>query len=306
MTDQPPVLSRRWDSIRLAFFRFAAGGAIPARWFERNLPPLEQRAAKTGHLSLEIVSHCWNYSHFLAYQLSSLVRFPPTRLSVTMTVFYAPEDRKTAELLEFFGKLHVPGVTWNWQPLPKERLFRRAIGRNQAALATQADWVWFTDCDLMFRENCLDTLADLLQGRRDALVYPREERCTDLLADDNPMLQAGHQAPQVLDIDTTQFTSRYPSRATGPLQIAHGDVCRATGYCNAIAYYQQPSDRWCKAHEDRAFRWLLETQGLPLEIPGVYRIRHVYKGRYTGNPFLTKLRSGLRRVQSQIRDWRMR
>jgi hypothetical protein len=299
MTDKP--LSSRRKSAQLLFFRLAAGGAVPARWFERGLPPPEARAARTGHLTLEIVSHCWNYSHFLAYQLSSLVNFPPTWLSVTMTVFYSPEDRRTASLLAFFEKIEVPGVTWNWQPLPKDRLFRRAIGRNQAALATQADWVWFTDCDLMFRDGCLDVLADQLQGRRDALLYPREERCTSLLADDDPMLSASHRQPQVLDIDASQFATQYPSRATGPLQIAHGDVCRAVGYCNALKFYQEPSDSWCKAHEDRAFRWLLGTQGTPLDIPGVYRIKHVYKGRYTGNAATTRARSGVRRVQSWLR-----
>jgi len=87
--------------------------------------------------------------------------------------------------------MEVPNVTWNWMPFEKESLFRRGIGRNQAALNTNAHWVWFTDCDLMFRKGCLDALAEQLQGRRDALVYPSEERCTELLREDNPMLQQG-------------------------------------------------------------------------------------------------------------------
>ena len=40
----------------------------------------------------------------------------------------------------------------------------------QAALLTDADWVWFTDCDLMFRDDCLDVLVEQLQGRRDAQI----------------------------------------------------------------------------------------------------------------------------------------
>jgi hypothetical protein len=221
-----------------------------------------------------------------------------------MTVFYCPEDQKTARLLAFFEQQQVPGITWNWRPLPRQELFRRGIGRNRAALETRADWVWFTDCDLMFREQCLDTLADLLQGRQDALVFPREERCTDLLAEDNPMLQAGAEAPRILDIDTSSFTARYPSKATGPLQIAHGDVCRAVGYCRNIGLYQQPSETWCKAYEDRAFRWLVRSRGEPLPVPGVYRIRHIAKGRYTGSKTSNRLRTRLRALQSRWRDWR--
>lgn len=292
------------DKLKFACFRLAAKGWVPARWFESDLPPVSARQAKTGHLSVEVVSHCWNYSHLLLYQLSSLVLFPPEKLDVTMTVFYSEEDIDTVRLLEFFATQSVFGVTWNWQPLPRQKLLRRGIGRNQAALQTKADWVWFTDCDLMFWEGCLDTLAELLQGRTDALVFPEEERTTDLLAADNPMLQAGAGEPKVLGIDTSSFISRHPSKATGPLQIAHGDVCRAVGYCRNIGPYQQPTESFAKCHEDRAFRWLIGSQGLPLPIPGVYRIRHVSKGRYTGGEAHARVRTRLRVLQSKWRDIR--
>jgi hypothetical protein len=294
----PPAVPRRslsrqaWDTLQLGFWRAAASGWVPARCFNRGLPAEPQRAARTGRLHVEVVSHCWRYSHLLAHQLSSLVHFPPRQVELTMTVFYAEEDEATARLLARFAAIEVPGVRWRWWALPKEQLFRRAIGRNLAALASRADWVWFTDCDLMFRAGCLDTLGALLQGRRDALVYPRVERTTELLADDDPRLR-----PQqgLVDIDDRQFVAREPGRATGPLQITHGDVARALGYCAPIAYYQQPAERWCKAHEDRAHRWLLQTQGTPVEVPGVYRIRHVFKGRYAAGSKVSGLRGWLRR-----------
>jgi len=296
-------VGRKWhDQASLLFLKLAASGLVPAGWYEKNLPPLEQRAARRGHLQLEIVSHCWQYSHFLVYQLSSLARHPPQQLSVTMTVYYCPDDAGTSQLLQRFSALEVPGVRWNWQPLPKALLFRRAIGRNRAALASTADWLWFTDCDLMFREGCLDALAEALQGRRDALVFPAIERCTSLLPDDNPLLNPDLDASIPMDIDVSQFSEWKRSRATGPLQITHGDVARACGYCNALPYYQQPADAWRKAHEDRAFRWLLRSQGVPLDLPGVYRIRHASKGRYTGSPLMSRVRGGLRRLVSRIQE----
>ncbi len=297
------VRSPHWSNpLASWFFRIAASGLIPARWFLPSLPTEAQRAARTGILTLEIVSHCWQYSHLLAYQLSSLVKFPPTRAQVTMTVFYSLEDAATAALLEYFGTMEVPGVTWNWQPLPREQLFRRAIGRNRAALATEADWIWFTDCDLLFRENCLDALAEALQGRRDALVYPRQERCTSLLTDTDPLLRVDLQKPRLVDISDEKFTLQERTRATGPLQITHGDVARTCGYCDSLGIYQTPADHWCKAYEDRAFRWLLRTQGTPLDIPNVYRIRHVFKGRYTGSALNTGLRSRIRRFVSWSKE----
>lgn len=274
--------------------RLAASGWLPAHWFAPPPPPPSRCAAKTGHLELEIVSHCWRYGHFLAYQLSSLVNFPPQGLTVTMTVFYAPEDPATCELLEHFGGKQVPGVRWNWRPLPKEQLFRRAIGRNRAALETQADWIWFTDCDVLFRDDCFPQLADALQGRRDPLVFPQTERCTPLLPETDPLLQRGAAAPQVVDIANAHFTQRQLKRATGPMQITHGDVARACGYCPTLKRYQLPADHFCKAYEDRAFRWLLDTQGTPLDVPGIYRIRHIEKGRYRRESKLDQLRGRIR------------
>ncbi|HEY7776142.1 MAG TPA: glycosyltransferase family 2 protein, partial [Kineobactrum sp.] len=151
------------------------------------------------------------------------------------------------------------------------------------------------------REGCLDALADVLQGRRDALVFPEEERTTDLLAQDNVMLSATSK-PRVVDVVTGLFTSEHPSRATGPLQIAHGDVCRAVGYCRHIGLYQQPAERFTKCHEDRAFRWLVQSQGEPVPIPGVYRICHIAKGRYTGSKANTKIRTVLRLLRSKLKS----
>lgn len=290
-------IKKHWsDSIVSRFLRLAAGGLVPASWFQKPLPSTAERAARNGQLNIEIVSHCWQYSHFLIYQLSSLALVPPTKATVTMTVYFNSEDTRTVAVLDFIAKQQVPGVTWNWCELPKESLYRRAIGRNQAALATKADWIWFTDCDLMFRDHCLDQLAELLQGRNDSLVFPLRERITSLLEDDDPMLNFDPQDLRVIDIDDSLFVEQTRDRATGPLQIAHGDTARAGGYCDSLAYYQKPAVSWCKAHEDRAFRWLLGTQGEPLDISGVYRIRHVSKGRYTGSKLSNQFRSSVRKA----------
>lgn len=293
----------RWHDRWAGYFlRFAATGLLPAAWFQQKPPPLSERAARTGQLHIELVSHCWQYAHLLVYQLSSLVLFPPTRCRVTMTVYYNDADTRTRELLDFFAALDVPGVDWNWREQPAALLFRRAIGRNEAALATAADWIWFTDCDLMFRRDCLDELTDALQGRRDALVYPGSERTTSLLPDSDALLDLGRDSPRIVDIDDSRFIERSRSRATGPLQIVHGDVARAVGYCSGLRHYQKPSPIWRKTYEDRAFRWLLGTQGVPLEIPGVYRIRHIAKGRYTGSAIETGLRSRVRRAVARVKE----
>lgn len=288
---------KRWyDPVLGLFFRFAASGLLPAGWFRKAIPEQSQRTISSDRPTLEIVSHCWRYSNMLAYQLSSLVYYPPTKLKVIVTIFYALEDRDTVDLLNFF-ELHQPkNVQWNWQPLPKDKLFRRGIGRNMAALSTEADWVWFADCDIIFYRNCLDSLAESLRGRCDILLYPREERTTSMLPSSDPMLQEG-LCPQLVNISAERFSLHMLKCATGPFQIVHGDVARTIGYCDGLSIYQTPSRHWCKCYEDRAFRWLVGTQGVPIDVDGIYQIRHIRKGRYKDDSWWSKIRSKIRRMQ---------
>ena len=281
-------------------YRLAAKGLLPASWFRAVDPANVSKAKRRGRLRLEIVSHCWRYGHFLTYQLSSLVRHRTAKLDVTMTVYYCHEDESTVQVLRFFGDMEIPGVTWDWRPLPRERLLRRAIGRNIAAKSTTADWIWFTDADILFQEGCLDTLADLLQGRDDALLFPETTFGTALLPEDAPLLQKGREGPALLALPQQAFPIRRgpENRAKGPYQITHGDIARACGYCASILVYQKPARRWRKAYEDTAFRWLLSTRGGPLDLPGVCQIRHLAKGRYQEDSIASVIRTFLRKQQT--------
>ena len=87
----------------------------------------------------------------------------------------------------------------------------------------------------------------------------------------------------------------------GPYQITHGDVARACGYCESIPVYQKPANHWRKAYEDSAFRWLIGTPGVAIDLPGVCQIRHLAKGRYRRNAPSSRLRTLLRRRRDRLR-----
>lgn len=302
------LYSNRWyNGILEAFFRIAATGWAPPHRFRPPLPDRNNRPAAVGYPSLEIVSHCWRYAHMLIYQLSSMVLHPPTTSEVVVTVFHTEEDAETMRLLDFIGSHEVPRVRWNWQPLPGEQLFRRSIGRNRAALNTRADWIWMTDCDVVFHAGCLDSLAERLRGRNDVLLYPRQEYRTALLADTSALLTRARSMLRqdgplsLLEINPAEFSPHPLHRAKGEYQIIHGDVARAIGYCDRIPPLQTPAPHWCKCREDRVFRWLAGTQGIPIDVDHVYQIRHAHKGRYRSRPAWSGIRSRIRRLQSHIK-----
>ena len=287
----------RWyNTYAIHFFRLIVTKLLPASWFRTALPEPSKRKAVDGFFKLETVSHCWGYSNMLTYQLSSFVNYPPTKCEVTVTVFYAKEDSKSQAVIDFFSQKEVNNVTWNFQALSKGKLFRRGIGRNMAARTSNADWLWFTDCDIIFHENCLDSLAEQLQGKQESLYYPRQERTTEMLTQDDPMLRQDSE-PQVVDINSDGFSLHSRDKAKGAFQIVHGDVARAIGYCEKLKMFQTEDDRWRKTYEDTAFKWLISSEGIPINIDGVFQIRHVQKGRYTQDSNVSKVRSKIRRLQ---------
>ena len=291
------ALAARFPWLGNLFYGRVVGGVLPVRWFAPEAPRPDALHVPSGRLHLQIVSHCWNYAHLLRFQTSSLVLHPPSDVDVTYSLYYAEEDHGVAALVAELDSLDVPNVTWQWNRLPKHELFRRAIGRNRAALASEADWLWFADCDLIFHAGCLDSLAASLAGRATGLVYPARERITPLLPGDHPMLNQTPGPRGTIDIDPSLFADSPIEKAKGAFQVCHGDVARAAGYCGTIDVFQRPTTAWRKTYEDTVFRRLIGYPGEPVDVRGLHRIRHVEKGRYAKGTLWSRLRGGIRRAQ---------
>lgn len=230
--------------------------------------------------SIEIVSHCWRYSRVLNYQLASLLRHPPDA-RVTLRVFYAAEDEATVRLLKWADDIEddidvsgqVPKrVTVSATALPIEQLLNRNIGRNLAARETQADLVWFCDCDYWFGRGCLDALARLSLPADQQLFFPRTilQNRTGENGDCYALRAAGK--PQLLDIDPADFEKTKIRRAVGGLQIARGATARQHGYCPESQ--RLVSDGvWKTTFGDQKYRSHFGTYGQPIHLPNLYRIR---------------------------------
>ena len=93
-----------------------------------------------------------------------------------------------------------------------------------------------------------------------------------MLEETDPVLAAERDRPRVADIDTSQFElAANPPKAKGAYQVVHGDVARQCGYCEQIPLYQRPAPRWAKTYEDTAYRWLLGTDGVGLDVSSTGR-----------------------------------
>jgi len=222
----------------------------------------------TCPLKVEVVTHCFRYSTLLRHQLSSLVLWPPPEsVEVKATVFHTLEDKETTQVLEWFGMLKPPRVSWNWQALPTAELCRRSIGRNRAALATEADWVWFCDADYWFTTACWEGFTQL--GNTPApLVFPRQvngHRSHDL---GDRSIQSARDTEGLVSVDASEFKPERMTRAIGGIQIVLGSYCREQGYLKNNRRAQMPRIEWQRTHEDVTFRRHLGGGGRAVNRPG--------------------------------------
>ena len=247
-------------------------------------------------MQIDIVTHCWSgdavpiYHKLLWLQYLSLKRYPwSTEFRSHWWIFYTQTDPNTTEVLKRITSdwinSHQERLFIRPMVLPQRRLFRRAYGRNVAAMTSVADAIWFTDVDHLFFENSLS----------DALKYSIEaktEHDADLIWPKNVNIHKRHSLGDAV-IDTafdtglteiieSDFTPRRERKAIGGIQIANGDYCRSVGYLNETKWMNPvDSDHFRQCHCDKAFRKRIDTKRA-YDIRNVYRVRHSITGRDQG------------------------
>lgn len=238
---------------------------------------------------VEIVTHCYSgpnsggqYAQHLKWQFASLIHHSaPVR--TCLTVCYATEgDQYTAQRIQRMERLlresdNMSHLSLKLIRLAPSQLFRRAIGRNYAALNSVARVVWFTDVDYLFGEGCLQELAKIADNET-GLIYPArliisKDHATGAAAVEREMR---NELPK---INPKEFASRRQKLCIGGIQIVGGNLARAEGYCKGTKWVEpvDPAAGFRSCACDRAFRH--GKGGQRVAIPSVYRLRHELDGR---------------------------
>lgn len=225
---------------------------------------------------INIISHCWKYSRCLAYQLSSLVLHRP-KADVWVEVCCTADDRETNRVIDYFQQRpEFGGVSPNVVRLYQttEQLLQRSIGRNELS-RVHADVTWFTDCDHVFGDGCLDAIPQL---EPDTFYWPRTvmRHRTHALGDE--AIRGVHGAG-LYDVDPADFEPVRMKVGIGGLQIVNGETARARGYC--------PNSKWQRPLAEGATRFSFGsdvayrrqfTRHVGLDLPNLYRIRQTTSG----------------------------
>jgi len=236
-----------------------------------------------------IVSHCWNpsgcmlYAQHLRWQISSLIHWPPS-VPVRLVLCHASskDDPATWQVLRGMRSLLPDLKRVNVQidslQLGQPMLFRRAIGRNMAAMNCGESIVWFCDLDYCFGEGCLDSLAEQV-GPDDELVWPQEVLVNIDHATGDKMVN-DNLATLLPRPDLSLFMPLARDRAIGGLQICGGNVARQRGYLDGTKWVEpvDASKGFHQTDEDPKFRHGRKARAIKL--PNLYWIRHSFKGAW--------------------------
>lgn len=244
--------------------------------------------AKSGRREqdvIEVVTHCYCppgtdwYAQALRWQLASLNEFAPS--GTQLTVYWSGNDVATKRVLDSFPKgrvLVVPAM------LMESCLFRRAIGRNQSAISTRADVVWFTDVDYFCPNDFLSRMVPHVLEH--GFAFPKwYSICKDWETGDRLVDEYRRGGPFLWSDIGEDFTSKKNRVAIGGVQFVSGDLCRKYGYLKDTDWVK-PVDptlgfRSCKC--DRKYRGMLKREAgisaTAVDCCGLYRLRHTSDGR---------------------------
>jgi hypothetical protein len=228
------------------------------------------------HKTVEIIVHCYavaipDFAKMLTAQLSSILQMPP-KCGVCVSVCTSAKDELTQHVVQQFSEaFHDAGDSVSAWLFDETRLFRRAIARNQCALATKADVVWFADADYLCGEGALDAMAKI--DFQSTLAFPRHVFIHRSHAMGDRELARIIPGEMFLP-DLSIYEQRTEKFAIGGLQIVSGFTARTAGYLDRTKWVEPvKADRFLDTKEDKAFRAKCGSSAA-VDIPNLYRMRH--------------------------------
>ena len=238
-------------------------------------------------IKVELVSHCYSavFSHYasaLCYQLSSFILYRqryPSNIEVVATICCTKEDIRTRKVLAWYDleRLKYHGLSLNVYYLEPSFLGRRAIGRNIVAKKSKSDIVWFADVDQVYKNGCLDDLAEMDWPRDSVMVYPKKIKIHKDHAIGDKATSLVENDPKLVDINIDDFVDKRYGKAIGGVQIVQGDFARKHGYLQNNHKWQKPTNgEFVACRCDIPYRRYCKEYGeiTGIDLLGMYRIRH--------------------------------
>lgn len=223
-------------------------------------------------MHFEIVTHCLGYSRFICYQLSTLINSISVLPSIQFTycMVTSPDDIDVHRAIDFFR----PQLPANLQIIVEEQkrtlVMNRGVGRNRRAMASESDWMWFTDVDHLFIKGVWDFLISFCDTTPYHMIWAQRMLYTTYEYGDK-LLEVVDEPRFVLpDIFNDGVISNW-GKAIGGMHIARTTKLQANGGYDPAGEWE--SNDWY-FRNDKGFRKQMRDCCTRVSYLNVLRIRH--------------------------------
>jgi hypothetical protein len=232
-------------------------------------------------MTIEIVIHCYSYQHRLNWMLCSILQQKGKIPNIIVSVSYLADNGNptTEKVLDFFED---KGLNIIRLPLEKGQESNRAIPRNIRTEKTEADWILFADCDLVYDPLFFEDLKTKLESdkyRNVEVVMGADRHSLDIPFCIKYFEEDKREYPCIID-NISEIAKNWPKRkisgkhvAAGYFQLASVKVIRN----KKLVYSGRRRDVWRATRSDREFRIIMGGR-VPIDVLPMYHLNHDRNG----------------------------
>ena len=228
-------------------------------------------------MKLEVAIHCHNYQHRLSWMLSSILQQQGDKPDIVVSISYLPKsgDPNTEEVIKFFRE---KGLNIIAVELEDGQQQNRAIPRNIRAKETEADWILFADCDMVYDKLFFEDVKKQLESDRykdETKVIGADRHSLDIPFCIKFFEEDKNQYPCEIE-NVSEVVSKWPVQwvhgrkiAAGNFQLARVEAIKEKGGI----YSGRRRDYWRRTKSDRQFRTHMGGR-VPMAVLPQYHLNH--------------------------------
>jgi len=209
-------------------------------------------------MQIELAVNCWNYQHRLNWMLCSILQQKGDIPDIVFNVSYVPKNGNpnTEEVCSFFKD---KGLKIKETLLKdKKEVSCRGKIRQKQMKASEADWILFADCDMIYHSLFFDVLKKRLEGNlKDVKKVITADRislsipfCTEYFE------KHSDGYPKAIE-NVAEIVSKWPVYRVSGRRVGPGNFQLANLHHikkNDISYTHCCRDIWRSTRSDKHFR----------------------------------------------------
>lgn len=233
-------------------------------------------------MKIEIALYCHRYERRLCWMLSSMLQQVGDLPEIVVSVAYLKGGRFDGTVDSVLALFREQGLNCSdrvYKPEECSKFQKRSLVRNDQLARTDADWIWFGDCDMVLQPDFFATAKRLfteLDGETRMLFTGRHSTKLD---ETEELIDYEGPYPCVVP-DAHALALQLPSIPKSNIGAGFCQIWKVEPVRSRFGVYVPPEEcrdnSWDKYWKTRSDRWLRgQTGKLAVDLPWFVHLQHV-------------------------------